>query len=161
MSGRQDLTPAQRRIRFASRVGSKATVALSRLSGGRGIARMAPKDAPPVFLLTTTGRKTGKPRTVALSYLTDGDDEYVVGSNGGLPYEPAWVLNLRDTPEAVAQIGTERFHVLADLVEGDEAERLWERILAEYPIYNTPRETANREIPIFRLQRMHEGEDRT
>jgi deazaflavin-dependent oxidoreductase (nitroreductase family) len=114
---------------------------------------MTPKGAPPVFLLTTTGRRTGKPRTVALSYLTDGDAQIVVGSYGGLPFEPAWVLNLRSKPEAVVQIGRDTFLASAHFVEGAEAGALWERILSEYPIYETPLKTANREIPIIRLER--------
>ncbi len=114
---------------------------------------MGPKGAPPVFLLTTTGRRTGKPRTVTLSYLSDGNAQIVVGTYGGLPFEPAWVLNLRSRPEAVVQIGRDTYPVSAHFVGGAEAEALWERILSEYPIYETPLKTANREIPIIRLTR--------
>jgi deazaflavin-dependent oxidoreductase (nitroreductase family) len=154
MPTRKDLTSAQKRVRWASRLGSKVTVPLYRLFGGRVMSRMAPKGAPPVFLLTTTGRRTGQPRTVALSYLSDGEDQLVVGSYGGLPFEPAWVLNLRETPEATVRIGRDEIPVSAQFVEGDAADRLWKRILDDYPIYEAPLETANREIPLIRLKRI-------
>lgn len=153
MARRDDLTAAQKRIRWASRLGSKVTVPLYRLLGGRVMSRMVPKGAPPVFLLTTTGRRTRKPRTVALSYLTDADDQIVLGTYGGLPFDPAWILNLRETPRATVQIGRDEIPVSAQFVEGDEADQFWEKILAEYPIFEAPVKSANREIPMVRLKR--------
>jgi F420H(2)-dependent quinone reductase len=53
-----------------------------------------------VLALTTTGRKSGRPRTTALGYLRDGEDFAVVASNSGLDRPPAWWMNLQVNPEA-------------------------------------------------------------
>src|SRR5262245_51335762 len=60
----------------------------------------------PVVELTTTGRKSGKPRTVLLtSPLQEGDATVVVASRGGDDQHPAWFLNLRDNPDVEAAVG--------------------------------------------------------
>jgi deazaflavin-dependent oxidoreductase (nitroreductase family) len=43
-------------------------------------------------LLTTTGRKTGRPRTVPLAYFRDGAGYVFVASNHGSG-RPAWLVN--------------------------------------------------------------------
>lgn len=120
-----------------------------RLSGGRLMNRF-PSGAP-VFLLTTTGRKSGRRRTVPLLYLADGDDLIIVGSQGGAPTHPAWYLNLRTSPDAEAEIGTRRFAVRARTVEGTERHALWPRLVALYPPYAAYQRRTSRQIPIIRL----------
>src|SRR3954447_16316196 len=49
----------------------------------------------PVVELTTTGRKSGQPRTVMLtSPLQEGSTVVVVASRGGDDRPPAWLLNV-------------------------------------------------------------------
>ena len=49
----------------------------------------------PVVELTTTGRRSGEPRTVMLtSPIQEGDTIVVVASRGGDDQNPAWFLNL-------------------------------------------------------------------
>lgn len=144
--------------RRAMRVGSRMTVLLSRLTGGRFISNLAPKAAPPVFLLTTTGRKTGKQRTVALSYLTDEDGYPItVGTYGGLPTEPAWVLNLRADPIGTMRVDGKETPVLAEFLQAGESSEMWERIINEYPLYEDALATANRDVPIIRLRPRQES----
>ncbi len=57
------------------------------------------------LLLTTTGRRSGEPRTRALIYLKDGDRLVVVASNGGSDRPPSWLLNLQAHPSVRVQIG--------------------------------------------------------
>lgn len=143
----------QRRLKLIMRWSSRSTVPLYRLLGGRFAAKMSPKTAPPVFLLTTTGRRTGKSRTVALSYITDEDGIIVVGSNGGLPTDPAWAANLRTNAQAVVQIGRKKTPLSARFVAGEEADRLRERISADWPdSYGMVFRTTERAIPIIRLE---------
>jgi len=105
-----------------------------------------------VFLLTTVGRKSGEPRTVSLSHMTDEEGiPITVGTYGGLPTEPAWVLNLRDNSDAVMQVRDQKTPVRAEFLEGDEWASTWERIVDRYPLYEDPLSTANRDIPIIRL----------
>ena len=70
------------------------------VAGRRGIAQ-----GVPICLLTTTGRKTGQPRTVPLCYLADGDRIVVVASQGGLPTDPLWYRNAVADPAVQVQIG--------------------------------------------------------
>ena len=58
----------------------------------------------PSLLLTTTGRKSGEPRTSALIFARDGDDYLVVASMGGAPQHPSWYLNLTANPDAEIQV---------------------------------------------------------
>lgn len=133
------------------RIGSKMTVLLSGVTGGRFISKLAPKAAPPVFLLTMTGRRSGKPRTVALSYLRDENGVPItVGTHGGLPTEPAWVLNLRADPEASMLVDGVKTFVSAEFL-GDEWSQMWERIIDQYPLYEDALATTNRDVPIIRL----------
>jgi F420H(2)-dependent quinone reductase len=91
-------------------------------SGGRIGARAG---GAPALLLTTTGRRSGEPRTSALIYLRDGDRLVVVASNGGSDRPPAWLLNLQANPGVGVQIGTRQFSARATVAEPEERERLW------------------------------------
>src|SRR5579864_4057497 len=79
-----------------------------RLSGGRLGGRQGRYD---ILLLTTTGRKTGEPRTHALLFIRDGARYVVCASNFGAPYDPAWYRNLRAQPAAVARVRRRGFAV--------------------------------------------------
>ena len=95
---------------------------LYRRTGGRVGARMG---GAPALLLTTNGRKSGEPRTCALSYLKDGDRLVVVASKGGSDRVPAWFLNLSADPEVSVQVGRNRWSARARVASTDERERLW------------------------------------
>ena len=122
---------------------------LYRLSGGRVGGRLWNL---PVVLLTTTGRKTGKPRTVPLCSLRDGDDVVVIASYGGLDQPPAWWLNLEANPQAEVQDGRARRHVVARTASPDERARLWAEVTARAPGYLEYERRTTREIPVVILQ---------
>jgi F420H(2)-dependent quinone reductase len=67
----------------------------------------------PTLLLRATGRRTGLPRTIALTYARDGDAYLVVASNGGRPTRPTWVGNLKANPECEIQVGHRRLRAIA------------------------------------------------
>ena len=78
---------------------------LYRLTSGRIGGRMGNGT---ILLLTTTGRKSGKARTVPVLYfLDDNGNPVVTASNAGLPKNPAWFENLRVNPRVTYQIGAE------------------------------------------------------
>ena len=77
------------------------------------------------LLLTTTGRKSGEPRTAPLIFAPDGDHCIVVASMGGAPMHPQWYRNLEVNPDVEVQIKGERFTARARTVEGEERERGW------------------------------------
>ena len=78
--------------------------------------------------LTTTGRRSGEPRSVILGYFEDGDNLVSMAMNGWGAPEPAWWLNLQARPEAVVELaGRIRRDVLGRAAVGPERERLWHR----------------------------------
>jgi F420H(2)-dependent quinone reductase len=106
----------------------------------------------PVLLLTTTGRRSARPRTVPLLYLMDGRNVVLVASNGGAWRHPAWWLNLQTTPEAWIQIKSIRQRVQAEQASATEKQRLWPRLTAMYPGYQRYQEITNRDIPVVILR---------
>ncbi|WP_345628633.1 nitroreductase/quinone reductase family protein [Rugosimonospora acidiphila] len=124
--------------------------ALGRLTRGRVVA-LGMRELPSM-LLTTTGRRTGRPRTQPLLFAPDGDGYAVVGSNWGQPHQPAWALNLVADPLAVVTVGGRRVPVRATLAAGAERERLLGLLLAVWPAYETYRLRAgDRTLMVFRL----------
>jgi deazaflavin-dependent oxidoreductase (nitroreductase family) len=87
----------------------------------------------PVVMLTTTGARTGRERTVPLLGLPSADGLAVIGSNWGRPGPPAWDHNLRANPAASVVIGRHRRHVRAVEAEGERRARIWRAGLEIYP----------------------------
>jgi F420H(2)-dependent quinone reductase len=78
--------------------------------------------------LTTTGRRSGEPRSVILGYYEDGANLVSMAMNGWAPAEPAWWLNLQADPRAVVELaGGIRREVRGRAAVGGERERLWQR----------------------------------
>lgn len=127
---------------------SKAHLAVYRLSRGRLLDTVV---GMPVLLLTTTGRRSGKPRTTPLTFLRDGTDLVVIASNGGSDRPPDWFLNLEHDSRATVKIGTERLTVTARTASAAERERLWVEITATYSGYARYQERTTREIPVLLL----------
>src|SRR5438552_268299 len=73
----------------------------------------------PLILLTTTGAKSGLPRTTPLNFSTDGDCIIVIASKAASPTHPDWYHNLVAHPEAIVEIGAEKFAVRARAAEGE------------------------------------------
>ncbi len=106
----------------------------------------------PALLITTTGRKSGLPRTQPLLYVVDGEDYIVVGSNWGQAHHPAWSANLLAEPAARVTIGDREFGGRATLVDGAERDRLWQSMGRIWPGYGAYAKRAEgREIRVFRL----------
>ena len=104
------------------------------------------------LLLTTTGRKTGQPRTTPLMYLEDGENLVVIASNGGNPRHPNWWLNLQKSPQAEVQLRSEKRRVKAEEATGEERERLWRAVVEVYSGYEGYQKSTEREIPVVVLR---------
>ncbi|MGO8872011.1 MAG: nitroreductase/quinone reductase family protein [Acidimicrobiales bacterium] len=79
----------------------------------------------PALLLTTTGRKSGLPRTHGLTYCVDRGDLIVVASNGGSDRPPAWLLNLQYEPRVTVRVGRRVLHASARVADEREQQQLW------------------------------------
>ena len=108
----------------------------------------------PVLELTTTGRKSGQPRTVMLtSPAQDGETIVIVASRGGDDHHPAWFLNLRDHPNVdVAYAGKAKRPMRARVASPEERAALWPKVTAEYKGYAGYQTKTDREIPLVLLE---------
>lgn len=148
-----DRPSTARIIKLMSRVNTR----LYRMTGGRlgrkwriGAGFRKPV---PICLLTTTGRRTGEPRTVPLCYLQDGDRFVVVASQGGLPTHPQWYYNIKANPAVDIEIGKHRARCTARPATADERAALWPRLVAMYADYASYQSWTAREIPVVICER--------
>lgn len=149
-TGRPFTAFEERLIDIGSRLMSRLNVWLWRISGARLGARFLYRA--PVMLLTTTGRKTGEPRTTPVLYVEDGANLVTVASKAGSARHPAWYSNLLAHPDVEIEIGRQRRHMRARTAIDDEKERLWPRLTAMYPPYNDYQARTAREIPVVILE---------
>ena len=105
-----------------------------------------------VGLLTTTGAKSGQPRSVPLLYVMDADRVVLIGSNVGRRHNPGWVYNVRAHPHVSMTIHGQRRNYLASEVESPERERLWAISESVYSGFRDYKRRAGRTIAVFVLQ---------
>ncbi|HEX6031272.1 MAG TPA: nitroreductase family deazaflavin-dependent oxidoreductase [Tepidiformaceae bacterium] len=113
-----------------------------------------PFKGRPLLLLTTTGAKSGEPRTTPLVYTRDGDRMVIIASMGGAPRHPQWFVNLRAKPEVTVEVGTEKFQARASVPDGAERDRLYAAQAAEMPAFNEYQQKTTRRIPVVVLERI-------
>ncbi|MGN9845861.1 nitroreductase family deazaflavin-dependent oxidoreductase [Nonomuraea sp. H19] len=134
------------------KVVSRLNVAVYRATGGRiggtwRIGSAFPRGVP-MCLLTTKGRKSGLPRTLPLLHLIDGDRVILAASQGGLPNNPLWYLNLQAAPEVTVQIRRDVRRMRARTADPAERAELWPRLVAMYADFDRYQAWTEREIPV-------------
>lgn len=122
--------------------------------GGMPRARM--------LLLTTAGRRTGRPHTTPMMFVRTGGSLVVVASNSGAPRDPDWYRNLVANPSVTVEIGTgefgtERFAATARPVGADRRSALWQDVIGQIPMYAQHQASTSREIPLVELIRPESG----
>ena len=110
------------------------------------------------LLLTTTGRSSGEPRVSPLIYDLHRGDYVVVASKGGAPEHPAWYRNIQSNPEVEVQVWGDKFKAKARTADPGEREKIWPKMVAEWPDYDKYQKKTDREIPLVILER--EGAER-
>lgn len=105
-----------------------------------------------VLLLTTKGRRSGRPYTTPLIYQRHGDAYVVVASKGGDPDHPDWYKNLQASPEVEVQVRADRFRALAHTSIAEEKPELWALMTRAWPQYDEYQTKTDREIPVVVLQ---------
>jgi deazaflavin-dependent oxidoreductase (nitroreductase family) len=114
------------------------------LGGGTGMV--------PTLLLTTVGRKSGKPMTMPLIFGRAGPDYVVVASKGGAPAHPAWYLNLDADPQVRVQVKAQKFAALARTANPEERRALWPKMVEIYGPYAQYQTKTERQIPVVILR---------
>jgi deazaflavin-dependent oxidoreductase (nitroreductase family) len=120
-----------------------------------GEQRVSKRMGFPVVLLTTRGAKTGQTRTSPIGGFRDGEDSWLVMATlAGAARHPAWFLNMAEHPDDIwLEVGSERFRVRGESLEGQERTEALARVAKISPRYGTYQEKTDREIPIIRLTR--------
>jgi deazaflavin-dependent oxidoreductase (nitroreductase family) len=126
-----------------------AHVGLYRMTSGRFGSKIA---GLPVALVTTTGRKTGKSRTVPVASFDDGGDVLVIASYGGSPQHPGWFHNMVAKPDVTVQVGKNRYPARAEVVAGSERDRVWKMVVDRAPNFGEYQKKTTRVIPVVRLK---------
>jgi deazaflavin-dependent oxidoreductase (nitroreductase family) len=123
-----------------------------RVTGGRTTASAWLADTE-IAMLTTTGARTGRPRTLPVLCLRDGADVILIASNFGRARHPAWYHNLRANPRAtIVSAGISR-EVVARELSGPDREHGYQRGEEVFPAFTRYRRWAgDREIPVLRLE---------
>ncbi len=106
------------------------------------------------LLLTTTGRRSGQPRTTPLIYGRAGEKYLIVASRGGAPKHPSWYENLAANPLVQVQVMADRFKARARTATPAEKPALWKTMAAIWPPYEEYQQRTQREIPIVILERI-------
>jgi deazaflavin-dependent oxidoreductase (nitroreductase family) len=107
----------------------------------------------PLLLLTTTGARTGQPRTTPMMYVPDGARLLVIASNAGAPRHPDWYHNLLVDPEVTVEVAGETYRSTAVVTTGAERDRLFARTAESYPFFTDHQARVSRRIPVVALVR--------
>jgi deazaflavin-dependent oxidoreductase (nitroreductase family) len=110
-----------------------------------------PLAGVPLLVLTTTGLRTGEPRTSVLTYSRDGEAYVVAGSKSGAPADPYWFNNLKINPDVKVEVDARAFDAVASVATGKDRDALWDRHVAEHANFAEYPEKAGRVIPMVRL----------
>jgi deazaflavin-dependent oxidoreductase (nitroreductase family) len=132
-------------------VAAKVDPVLFRWSKGRFTSTGRP--TLPMLALTTTGAKSGQPRTVQLAYHRDGDDLLVVASAMGQEKHPAWRYNLDARPEVWVLVRGEEYPAVATVLSPEEKAAVWDAIAVTIPQMRVYERRTDREIRVYRLRR--------
>ncbi|MGW4826607.1 nitroreductase family deazaflavin-dependent oxidoreductase [Amycolatopsis japonica] len=108
----------------------------------------------PLLLLTTTGAKSGEPRTSPVVYLREGGKYVVVASYAGSDMNPAWYHNVVANPMVTIEVGEETFDATATVVEDrDERDRLYGKMAALVSNFTEYEKKTDRVFPVVTLSR--------
>ncbi|MER7003543.1 nitroreductase family deazaflavin-dependent oxidoreductase [Dactylosporangium sp. NPDC000555] len=110
-------------------------------------------DGRPLLLLTTTGRRSGKPYTTPMMYVRLDDRLLVIASAAGAPKHPDWYHNLAADPAVTVETDGEEYQANARPTTGADRDALFARIVEQYPFFADHQRGVERQIPIVELVR--------
>lgn len=111
------------------------------------------REGTTILLLTTTGRRSGEPRTMPLIFRPWQDAYLVVASKGGTDQPPAWFLNLQADADVEVQVKGERFAARARVATPEEQPAMWAEMVDAWPHYEEYQARTSRAIPVVVLER--------
>ncbi len=125
---------------------SKLNAVMYRLSNGRIMGKLQGRE---VMLVSMTGAKSGKQRTIPLMYVPYQQGVIVVGSQGGAPKDPVWVHSIRKNPDVIVQYKSKKMKLRAREADADEKAQVWPVCVEYYREYDDYQKRTDRNIPVF------------
>ena len=130
---------------WSIKIASQTHQMLYRVLRGRLVGHLGEAQ---FLLLTTAGRKSGRRHTVPLLYIADGGSYALVGSYGGNPKAPAWLLNIRSHSQVSLNVRGRRIFGTAKIATESARARLWPEFVSVFPNYDRYQAKTTRRIPI-------------
>ena len=124
---------------------------ISRLTKGAFIPS-AYWNIMPIIYLTTTGAKSGIPRSTPVLCIIDGENLILVGSNWGNLKNPSWAYNLRAHLQTQVRKGKTVMGFEARELRGEERWIYWQKAVSFYPPYISYEKHSGRSLPVFLLE---------
>jgi deazaflavin-dependent oxidoreductase (nitroreductase family) len=137
------------RFKFFRRVITAGNLWLLKLTGGRLGNSFLGRE---VLLLTTVGRKTGKPRTLPMYYMQDGDRFFLVASNAGLSEDPVWLKNALASPTVSINLRGRKQSMNCRVASAEEKEKYWPIMTAHFPMWKEVEDRSARKFPVVILE---------
>ncbi len=107
----------------------------------------------PVMFVTTTGRKSGQPRSTPLISVPVGDSLALIGTNFGQAHTPGWVFNLEADPLVHVRYRDVGIDASVRPATDEERAAVWKEASAVYPGYEKYQQRiSGRDIRIFVLE---------
>lgn len=134
---------------------SMFSLILYNLTGGR-VHLGGAKDPVGLLVLTTTGRKSGGPRSVSLVYIRNGSSYVVAAANAGRDTHPGWYFNLRSNPQVTLRMKNQQVKAVAEVASPEQKSQLWEQLVEAAPSFAGYAKRTRREIPMVLLHPVDE-----
>jgi deazaflavin-dependent oxidoreductase (nitroreductase family) len=106
-----------------------------------------------ILLLTTSGARSGRQRTIPLGFIRTGGRVYIMASLGGRPEHPAWYHNLVANPTVTVELGPDTFQAEAVVLQGEERDRVFEIAGRKIRNFADYQKRTTRVIPVVELRR--------
>lgn len=110
----------------------------------------------PLCLLTTTGARSGQTSVTPMACTIEPDRVLVYASKAGRPENPDWFYNILKNPNVFVEVGTDRYEARAEVIAGEERDRLYAEQIARSSVFADYEKRAEgiRKIPVIALYRV-------
>ncbi|WP_372747579.1 nitroreductase family deazaflavin-dependent oxidoreductase [Litorivivens sp.] len=103
----------------------------------------------PICVVGMKGAKTGAWREIALIHLPEGDNVYLVASQGGMDRHPVWYHNIAANPDITVMFGGNTRNMRARQISDEEKAAAWPHLCSLYPDFDEYQARTDRNIPVF------------
>lgn len=119
-----------------------------------GVGKLGPVDFARLVLLTTTGRRSGKPHIVPVGYARDaGGHLLLFASANAAPRDPQWFRNIEANRRVHVEITGAQWEADAEILDGVERADAYQRWIEMAPNVADHEERTGRRIPLVRVRK--------